>query len=322
MRNKEVLLILILLPLLSFSAVLLSAQEGRGQARLSGVVLDQDGNPVEGATVTLESLVHNLTMTTTTDKNGAWSFLGLGKTVAKITVTKEGYDPTVIPQLQISAIKNPEQEIKLIKKTATTGFDENDPRAVYEKGISLYEQGEYEEAIAMFERFLELQPDLYEARVNIGNCYVRLKEYDKAIKEFELVLEKLSQKYPDLTGNKMAASIYASLGELCMDQGKLEEARKYFEMSISLDRSDPALPYNIGEILFNSGKIDEAITYYKIAIEINPKWPKSYLKLGYCYLNKAEMETAINYFKKFVELSPEDDPQVEIAKNIIKQLEK
>jgi len=149
-----------------------------------------------------------------------------------------------------------------------------------------------------------------------------LKEYDKAIKEFELVLEKLNQKYPDLTGNKMAASIYASLGELCMDQGKLEEARKYFDMSISLDRSDPALPYNIGEILFNSGKIDEAITYYKIAIEINPKWPKSYLKLGYCYLNKAEMETAINYFKKFVELSPEDDPQVEIAKNIIKQLEK
>ncbi|HOE13909.1 MAG TPA: tetratricopeptide repeat protein [Candidatus Saccharicenans sp.] len=322
MRNKEVLLILILLPLLSFSAVLLSAQEGRGQARLNGVVVDQDGNPVEGATVTLESLIHNLTMTTTTDAKGAWSFLGLGKTVARITVTKEGYDPTIIPQLQISAIKNPEQEIKLIKKTATTGFDENDPRAVYEKGISLYEQGEYEEAIAMFERFLELQPDLYEARVNIGNCYVRLKEYDKAIKEFELVLEKLNQKYPDLTGNKMAASIYASLGELCMDQGKLEEARKYFDMSISLDRSDPALPYNIGEILFNSGKIDEAITYYKIAIEINPKWPKSYLKLGYCYLNKAEMETAINYFKKFVDLSPEDDPQVEIAKNIIKQLEK
>ncbi|MDD8032142.1 MAG: tetratricopeptide repeat protein, partial [Acidobacteriota bacterium] len=322
MKNKKLLSVLILLSLLAFSASFLSAQEGRGQARLSGVVLDQDGNPVEGATVTLESLIHNLTMTTTTDAKGAWSFLGLGKTVAKITVTKEGYDPTVIPQLEISGLRNPEQEIKLIKKTAITGFDENDPRAVYEKGASLYEEGEYEKALAMFERFLELQPDLYEARVNIGNCYVRLKEYDKAIKEFEFVLEKLNQEYPDLTGNKTAASIYASLGELYMDQGKLEEARQYFEKSISIDRSDHALPYNVGEILFNSGKIDEAITYYKIATEINPKWPKSYLKLGYCYLNKAEMETALTYFKKFIELSPEDDPQVEIAKSIIQQLEK
>lgn len=319
---KKIMVLAALILVSIFSAHSLIAQEGRGQARLRGVVVDMEGNPVEGATVELESLMHKLSMTTKTDKRGVWTFLGLGKTVAKITITKEGYEPTVIPNLQISAIKNPDQEVVLYPIRDVSRVNEADPRSIYLKGETFYNEGEYEKAIEMFKLFIEKLPDLYEARINLGNCYIRLKEYDKAIEEFEYVLDRLQKDHKDLQGNKTAASIYASLGELFMDQGKREEAKEYFEKSINIDPSNQILAYNVGELLFNSGRIDEAISYYKISIDIDPKWSRSYLKLGYCYLNKAEFKTALDYFKKFIELSPEDDPQVDAAKEIIKQLEK
>jgi len=300
----------------------LIAQEGRGEARLKGVVVDKDGNPIEGADVKLESLVHKLIMTTKTDEKGRWSFIGLGKTVVKIKTSKEGYTPTIISELHVSAIKNPEQEIVLKKITDIESLEENNPKTLYLKGEKLYNQGEYEKALAVFKELVGTQPKLYKARVNIGNCYIKLKQYDEAIEEFKFVLEKLKEEKENLKGNKTASSIYASLGELYMDRNDFEKAKEYFEKSINIDPSNHALSYTVAEILFNSNKIDEAIHYYELAAKIKPDWPKSYLKLGYCYLNKGEKETAINYLNKFVELSPENDPQVNAVKNIIKQLEK
>ncbi len=321
--KKFKVIILFFLIMAVFSHFLLS-QEGRGEARLKGVVIDKDGNPVEGAKVELESLVHRLTMTTTTDKDGRWSFIGLGKTVVRLTVSKEGYDPAVIQQLEVSAFSanNPDQEIVLLKTTDVENLEEEDPRTLYLKGEDLYNNGEYETALAVFKEFAEKQPELYEARINIGNCYIKLKQYDKAIEEFEFVLGKLEEERGDLEGNETAASVYASLGELYMDKEDFEKAKDYFEKSIAIDPSNYALSYNVAEILFNSNNIDEAIHYYKLAAEIKPEWPKSYLKLGYCYLNKGETMIAIDYLNKFIELSPEDDPQVSAVKNIIKQLEK
>ncbi|MFW6136840.1 MAG: tetratricopeptide repeat protein [Candidatus Aminicenantaceae bacterium] len=319
---KKNIILIGLFMFLVISPHFLAAQEGRGQARLSGVVVDSDGDPLEGVTVELESLIHNLSMTTETDENGNWSFLGLGKTVVKITATKAGYAPTVISDLQVSAIRNPDQEIVLSRITDIEQLEEEDPKTIYQRGVDLYDQGEYKKALSVFKEFIEKQPDLYEARINVGNIYIQLKQYDKAMKEFEFVLEKLKEEHADLEGNKTAASLYASLGELYMDQGELDQAKEYFEKSINIDPSSHALAYNVGEILFNSNEIDEAIHYYKIATEINPDWPKSYLKLGYCYLNKGEIQTAVIHLNEFVELSPPDDPQVSAVKDLIRQLER
>ena len=304
-----------------FSNFLLS-QEGRGQARLKGVVVDKNGNPIEGVKVELESLVHKLVMTTKTNEKGKWSFIGLGRTVVRIKASKERYDPNIIPELQVSGIKNPEQEIVLQKTIDVETLEEEDPRSLYVKGNKLYKLGEYEKALAVFEELAATQPELYEARVNIGNCYVGLKQDDKAMEEFKFVLEKMKEEKGDLKGNKKASSLYANLGELYMDKNDLEKAKEYFEKSIEIAPIDPALAYNVAEILFNSHKVYEAIKYYKMSTEIKPEWHKPYIKLGYCYINKGEMDKAIEYLKKYIELAPEGDPEKSTAKSLIEQLEK
>jgi len=322
MKKKRNLLFIIFLILFITLPVLLVSQEGRGHGRLKGVVVNTDGKPVEGAKVELVSLMHDFEMTTTTDEEGEWAFIGLGKSVVKIKVTKEGYAPTIIEELETSSFtkKMEDQRIVLKKLEELEGIEKEGPKTMFLRGQKLYEQGSYKKALDVFLTFIKENPNLYKARVNIGNCYVKLGEYDKAMQEFKTVLEKLKQEKEDLKGDETAASIYSSLGELYMDKNDYEKAKEHFEKSIEIDPKDPALAYNVAEILFNSNNIDEAIKYYKICAEIKPEWHKPYIKLGYCYVNKGEMDKAIDYLKKYIELAPEGDPQINAAKSLIEQL--
>ena len=53
---------------------------------ISGTVKDKDGNPIEGATITLEG---DASKTTTTDSEGAYSFSGLNIGAYKVTAEYE-----------------------------------------------------------------------------------------------------------------------------------------------------------------------------------------------------------------------------------------
>ncbi len=308
-----------------FIASFVFGQEGRGNARLKGFVFDKEGQPIKGAKIELQSLIHNLKKTVFSDEKGRWAFLGLGKTVVKITVTKEGYNPVIIPKLTVSAFtkKNKIQKIILTRIDDVSSIEKEDPKTLFEKGQKLYEEGKYEKALKVFYKIIEKNPNLFLIKMNIGNCYVKMKKYNKAVEEFNWVLEKLKEKTPDLKGNKNAASLYASIGEIYMEKGDYVKAKEYFTKSIEIEPTNHALAYNVAEILFNMSKIDEAIKYYKLAAKINPKWAKAYLKLGYCYVNKGDTKNAIKYFNEFLSLSKDKNPQdVSVVKEILKTLKR
>ena len=54
-------------------------QAGRGTARLGGNVLDEDGKPIQGAKIkAVFDQPGGTTLETTSDKKGAWAFMGMG----------------------------------------------------------------------------------------------------------------------------------------------------------------------------------------------------------------------------------------------------
>jgi tetratricopeptide (TPR) repeat protein len=74
--------------------------------------------------------------------------------------------------------------------------------------------------------------------------------------------------------------------------------------------------------MIQANNADEAIRYYELAIRINPAWPKSYLKLGYAWLNKGESSKAVEAFNRLIAVGPADDPDVALAKDIVKKISK
>jgi len=301
-----------------------TGQEGRGAGRLAGIVVDEAGNPVEGASISLEYLQFTNKMTTTSNANGQWAFIGLGKGVISLTVSKEGFLPATI-QLDISgAKKNPEPKITLKKPTGDVKKEglSDASKEILLRGNALFEEKRYAEALALYQEFVEKFPDLSKVRLNVANCYIELQEFDKAVTEYQKVLDLLSADPPEKRDLKLTGQIFAGMGDAYLRQNKFAEAEQYFRKSIDLDPADHALAYNVAEIMMQAGNADEAIRYYEMAIKIKPDWPKSYLKLGYAWLNKGNIKTALEAFAKCVEIGPADDPDVAQARDIIKKISK
>jgi Flp pilus assembly protein TadD len=308
--------------ILAFFAVGLHGQEGRGAGRLAGIVVDEAGNPVVGALISLEYLQLSNKMTTTSNAKGQWAFIGLGKGIISLTVKKEGFLPSTIP-LDISGVKrNAEPKIVLKKPTGDVKKEglTDASKEILLQGNALFEEKKFAEALALYQDFIAKFPDLSKVRLNLANCYIELQEYDKAIAEYQKVLDILNADTPEKRDVKLTGQIYAGIGDAYLRQNKFPEAEQFFKRSIELDPADHALAYNVAEIMMQAGNADEGIRYYETAIRIKPDWPKPYLKLGYAWLNKGNIKIALEAFAKCVEIGPADDPDVVQAKDIIKKI--
>lgn len=308
--------------ILLFWAGLLPAQEGLGKGRIAGTVLDERGNPIEGAVITLEN-VYKTRLDGSSDQNGHFAITGMGTGAWVLTVAKEGYAP-VSRQINVRQLrKNPPLKIKMKKLTGKSAFVSNDETMdMFNQAELMMKEEEYEEALDLFLAMLEKHPDIYQTRLSIGMCYIKRGDLDKAEEEYSLVLQKIKEVHGDYLQDKAAAlRALAGLGTVYLEKEDFQKARQYFAQSLELSPEDPAAAYNVGEILFSSQRIDEAIKYFELAQQIDKDWPDPCLRLGYVYLNKAEYDKALENFNQFIRLDP-DNPEVPHVQRMIETIQK
>jgi len=323
LRKKCLNSSLFILFLLSIAVSLPFAQEQTGKGRISGDVVDEKGQPVEGALILVESLKTKTEFQSYSDKKGHFAVAGIGTGYWRITASKKGYASSNL-NIDVRQLKrNPPVTLTLKKLSGDAALlADEESFQLFDKGNFLIEEEKYDDALEVFEEFQNKYPEIYQVHLNIGNCYLKKGELDKAETEFKLVLDKTLEAYGDYKADK-AVSLRAStgLGELYIQKGDYEQSQEYFAQALEISPEDEVAAYNVAQIFFSHQKIDEAINYYKLAIQIKKDWPKPYLKLGYVYLNKSDFDEALINFNKFIEMDPEnlEVPQV---KKIIATIEK
>ncbi len=306
---------------LCFASFIL-AQAGRGTARISGVVKDEQGNGIKSAKIVIEFLEDAQVMREiTVNKKGEWAIMGLGTGTWRVTASAEGYisvyKDVYIHQLEI----NPKITL-ILKKTTRSDqamIEDESSLGFLEKTNQLFTEKKYDEAIALLKQFLEINPNVYQAFISIGDCYREKGELEQALEEYNKALEQA--KKDELMGMEMTAKALARIGECYMRKEDFETAQDYFKLSIESYPENEILAYNVGEIYFSNQRIDEAIYYFELSTQIKSDWGLPYLKLGYAYLNKGDYEKAKLNLNKFLELDPES-PEAPTVENMIDYLEK
>ena len=317
--------------LLKFSLTLLftllslhyaAAQAGRGKARIAGIVLDEQGNPIASARIVIELTgIEQAVREITSNDKGEWTFLGLGSGNWKITATAEGYAPAAQNYFVSQVKRNPRiaLTLKKIKATDKPVIKDDTSLDLIDQAGQFFSERKYDEALALLQEFLEKNPMAYQTRINIGDCYKEKGEYERAEEEYNLALE--SAKTDEKLGKEMTAKALSGIGDCYLRREDFEKAQSIFKESIELLPDNEILAYNVGEIYFSSRKLDEAIQYYDLAIKIKSDWSLPYYKIGLVYLNKTEYEKAGENFKKFLELEPESELAGQV-KNMLDYLEK
>jgi tetratricopeptide (TPR) repeat protein len=303
---------------LALAAAPAAAQTGS----IRGKVVDAQGNPVDGAKVSLQNVeMSGRSLETKTNKKGEYMQVGLQPGKYKITVTKGDLSATKDTQVHLEMgvldfTLAPNTGGAMSKEDAAKAKAKADAmNAAFKEGVDLVTQGKDDEAIAKFQEVIASVPSCAECYSNIGTIQVRQKKYDEAEQSYKKAIELK----PDF------ADPYAGLATVYNAQKKadqaLEASKKAAELSSGAAAggagggSAPAV-FNQGVILWNAGKIPEAQTQFEQAVKLDPNLAEAHYWLGMALVNAGKSADAKTHFEEYLKLAPTGQ-YAETAKNIL-----
>ncbi len=148
------------------------------------------------------------------------------------------------------------------------------------------------EAIAAYERAVEMDANYAMPWYNLGLTYADQHRMEKAVAAFQqaLALDE-TWAYP-----------WRGLGNVYRCQGRATEAIKAYKRALDLD-ARWAKPWNdLGLIYAGQGRIDEAIAAYERAIELDENYASPWNNLGIIYADEGRMEEAITAYGRAIAL--------------------
>ncbi|OGD12308.1 MAG: hypothetical protein A2Y86_06140 [Candidatus Aminicenantes bacterium RBG_13_62_12] len=152
-----------------------------------------------------------------------------------------------------------------------------------------FKKGNFNEAAAAFQKYLELRPNDSEAHINLGLTYEKLGMADKSEAEYATAL--------GLDGNPSAAF---GLAKLCYEQNKLEPALEHIQKAIEKNVKSAAY-YNLqGVILNQMHRYADALPSFQTALILAPDDIYVTINLGIAYINIKEPAKASDLFEKLL----------------------
>lgn len=161
-------------------------------------------------------------------------------------------------------------------------------------GNALMQKGSTDAAMVEFQKALEISPDDADAHNNIGGALLQEGALDEAIAHFEKALEK----------QPTHADAQSNLGNALLQKGKTDEAILHYETTLELPFDHAEAHYNIGNALRRKGEVDAAIAHYRKALELRPDYTNAHNNLANALRQKGLLEEAILQYEKALKTEP------------------
>lgn len=317
-----------LITLLALVTILTWPAPGHSQtpALVSGAVLDVDGQPVGGATITFEyqgGLTRQLEAVS--DDDGRYRQVGLQWGPYRITAAKEGVGRRtaeitlrVGQQLEFD-ITLVSEEVRALAELSAEELAELERgvamKPVLDAAVAAREAGNYDEAIARFEEALASVSDCHECHHGLGLVHADQADYDSAEAAFNRSLEVNPQYAPAYQG---LASIYNA-------QRRFDDAAEANQRAAELSAAgtagdaDSDAVFNQGLINWNAGNVVEAKAQFEQTLELDPNHGEAHYWMAMASLNEGNLAGAKTGFERYVELEP-DGRFADQARGMITQL--
>ena len=165
------------------------------------------------------------------------------------------------------------------------------PQALYGQGKALFQLKKYQESLIAYDQAIQIQPNYLEAWTNRGFVLVRLKRYSEAIATVDKALQ-LKNDEPQ---------IWQLKGDIFIKISQYNDAIKAYEQAINFQADNPELWYKKGLAFQNLKQYEEAITAYKKTVELKPDHESAWYNLGNCLVNLNRYEFALQAYDQAVQ---------------------
>ena len=175
------------------------------------------------------------------------------------------------------------------------------------EGIANLGMANYDEAIICFEKSLHESNGLIKKVDYDVNYYLAAAQYKKGD------LQDAYDTYTSIISlDKKASDAYYLRGKISLDMKKVDDAKKDYDMAISIDQSSPELYIRIYKDLIAAGFDNDAKSYINVALK-NVSKPSTY-QLGVFNYYLGDYTQARNYFEEAKETKNTSDGIVYLGK--------
>jgi tetratricopeptide (TPR) repeat protein len=301
----------------ALAVVLVASAPAAAQSMVRGTVVDAEGKPVEGATVSIQSNDSSRKAETKTDKDGKFLQIGLQTGDYTVTVTKDNMKQTL--PARASQARPTDLAFQL---TPTSGLTpeqlkaEQEMAALAQGAIDAMKAGRTDEAIKGFNDIILKIPTCSDCYYNLGVLHTGKQQYAEA----EAAFKKVIELRPD------SGDAYSGLANLYNAQKKFDLAQQASAKAAELSAGAPGggsaeATYNQGVILWNAGNYAEAKTQFEAAIKADPNMAMAHYQLGMANLNMGQIPDARAAFEGYLKVDPNGEKAAEV-KTFLEQLPK
>lgn len=283
-----------------------SAQEWRGgTARVEGTVKNVNGDPVEGAKVSLRwGRSSHGGPDLRTDKKGHWAILGIAGGPWNVDFEAAGYQTKKISISLSETARNPIVEIRLEPEVAqaTQAREEilvggkkisKEAAAALEAGNAALEKKDY---AAAREHYLKALPELPDNTALLMRIALAFEADDKPDEALDYARQVIEKEPENVNARLTIAGIE-------LERGHLDAAREALS-GVPEEKFTASMYLNMGIIMFNKSNLPMAEDYFSKAIAKKADVADAYYFRG---LTRTQAKRAVEAradFLKYLELEP------------------
>jgi tetratricopeptide (TPR) repeat protein len=295
---------------LALAVALVFSAPAFAQGIVKGKVVDEKGQPIADAKVTIQGPARNAE--TKTNNKGEYVQVGLQSGRYTVTVTKD----KLVAAQQVNVTQGTPAEANMTLVPQATAGMTAEQRAVQEAAASAIDAlraGRDDEAITKLNDVVTKLPTCSDCYYNLGLAYTHKQQWAEAEASLKKAVE-LKPTNPDP---------YNGLANVYNAQKRFDEALAMNQKATELAGSTPGAGggnaeavYNQGVVLFNAGKYADAKVQFENASKADPNNANAFYQLGMTNLNLGQIPEAVSALETFMKLAPNDPKAAQVQASL------
>jgi arylsulfatase A-like enzyme/predicted Zn-dependent protease len=154
-------------------------------------------------------------------------------------------------------------------------------------------KGNFAQAVKLIEEIIRDDPEVIDAYFTLGNLYFKHQEFDKALEQFFIVLDK----------NPRDAFTIINIANCYIMKGEFERGEEFLQDKLKSIPPDSQVYLILGNIEFALKKYDEAEKAYRECLRLNPSSASAYTALGGIYVIQDRLSEAEESLRQAAKLN-------------------
>jgi tetratricopeptide (TPR) repeat protein len=178
-----------------------------------------------------------------------------------------------------------------------------------EKGVSLYNQKDYNGAVGELQAAVDADPANRRARYYLALSFIELQRFDEADTHVKQ-LESQEGTPPEPAELKLAA------GRVAMGKNDLDSAQQYLDQARDANPNSAEIFQRRGELALKRQDYQTAVKELERSREIDPNQAYTHYFLGMAYGNVKRPDKMVEHFEIFRKLAP-NAPEVKKVETLL-----